>query len=164
MDFEREYHEKSGRRVRSDKFRYRQGQEGAGEGQRCRMAPEEPEANASSALPPTLEQCLRVQEAANGGTVALLPPPKLECCRVSVCRKCHQPQMVATKPALSPQKIAAKIAKKVRVAEEACRAQESIVADTAFMHRHSAGDQVARRAHYRPTRADWFIHLGCGVL
>ena len=57
--------------------------------------------------------------------------------------------MVAIKPASSPQKIAAKIAKKVRLAEEARRvsAEESIVAAEAFMRRHSVGDKVARRAH-----------------
>ena len=58
--------------------------------------------------------------------------------------------MVPIKPAPSPAKIAAKLAKEVRLAEEARRAQESIVAAKAFMHRHSAGDKVARRAHSRP--------------
>ena len=76
----------------------------------------------------------------------------------SVCQKCRQPRMVAIKPAPWPsrQEMAAKIAKKVRLAEEACRAKESIVAAEAFMRRHSVGDKVARRAHSRaPARADW---------
>ena len=64
--------------------------------------------------------------------------------------------MVAIKPAPSRQEIAAKIAKKVGVAEEARRAEESIVAAEASMHRHSVGDKVGRRAHPRPpTCADW---------
>ena len=74
----------------------------------------------------------------------------------SVCQKCRQPRMVAIKPTPSRQEIAAKIAKKVRVAGEARRAEESIVAAEAFMRRHSVGDKVARRAHSRaPARADW---------
>ena len=83
--------------------------------------------------------------------VALLPPPppKLEGCRETIF-KCRQSRMVAIKPAPSPEKIAAKFDKEVRVAEEARRAQESIVATEAFMHRHSVGDKVARRAHSRP--------------
>ena len=52
--------------------------------------------------------------------------------------------MVPIKPAPSPAQIAAKLAKKMMVAEEACRAQESIVAAKAFMRRHSVGDTVAR--------------------
>ena len=64
--------------------------------------------------------------------------------------------MVAIKPAPSRQEIAAKIAKKLGLAEEARRAEESIVAAEAFMRRHSVGDKVDRRAHPRPpTRADW---------
>jgi hypothetical protein len=59
--------------------------------------------------------------------------------------------MVAIKPAPSPAQIAAKLAKKKRVAEEACRAQESIVAAKAFMHRHSVDDTVAR--HRTPAPA-----------
>ena len=75
------------------------------------------------------------------------PPPKLEGYRVSVCKKCHQPRMVAVKPAPSAAQIAAKLAKQVRVAEEARRAQESIVAAKGFMHRHSVDDKVARVVH-----------------
>jgi len=79
------------------------------------------------------------------------PPPKLEGCREVVCRKCHQPRMVPIKPAPSPAQIAAKLAKKLMRAEEACRAQESIVAAKAFMHRHSVDDTVAR--HRTPAPA-----------
>ena len=61
--------------------------------------------------------------------------------------------MVPIKPAPSPQKIAAKIARSVRVAEEARRWREEIVEDKAFMRRHSVGDKVARSRP--PTRADW---------
>ena len=64
--------------------------------------------------------------------------------------------MVAIKPAPPRQEIAAKVAKTVGVAGEARRAKESIVAAEAFMHGHSVGDKVARRAHPRPpTPADW---------
>ena len=64
--------------------------------------------------------------------------------------------MVPVKPAPSPAKIAAKLAKTVRVAEEARRAQEAIVEDKAFMHRHSVDDKAARAlTPARPTRADW---------
>ena len=69
---------------------------------------------------------------------------------MKVCSKCHQSRMVAIKPAPSPEKIAAKLAKEVRVVEEARRRREAIVAAKAFMHRHSVGDKVARRAHSRP--------------
>ena len=78
------------------------------------------------------------------------PPPKLEGCREVVCRKCHQPRMVAIKPAPSASQIAAKLAKKVMRAEKVRIAQESIVAAKAFMRRHSVGDTVTRRAHSRP--------------
>ena len=87
------------------------------------------------------------------------PPPKHEGYRVSVCQKCRQPRMVAIKPATSPAKIAAKLAKQIRAAEEARRAQESIVAAKAFMHRHSVGDEVARRAHSRPPSSCWLVGL-----
>ena len=79
------------------------------------------------------------------------PPPKLEGCREVVCRKCRQPRMVAIKPAPSAAQIAAKLAKKVLRAEQACRAQESIVAAKAFMLRHSVDDTVAR--HRTPALA-----------
>ena len=72
------------------------------------------------------------------------PPPKLEGCREVVCRKCRQPRMVAIKPAPSPAQIAAKLAKKIKVAEEARLRREEIVEDKAFMRRHSVGDTVAR--------------------
>ena len=52
--------------------------------------------------------------------------------------------MVAIKPAPSRQEIAAKIAKKVMRAEEARRAEESIVAAEGFMRHHSVGDQVIK--------------------
>ena len=72
------------------------------------------------------------------------PPPKLEGCREVVCRKCRQPRMVAIKTAPSPAQIAAKLAKKIKVAEEARLRREEIVEDKAFMRRHSVGDTVAR--------------------
>ena len=71
------------------------------------------------------------------------PPPKLEGCRVSVCRKCSQPRMVPIKPAPSPAQIAAKLAKKMRVAEEARLRREEIVEDKTFMRRHIVGEKVA---------------------
>ena len=83
------------------------------------------------------------------------PPPKLEGCREVVCRKCRQPRMVPIKPAPTPAQIAAKLAKKMLRAEEARLRREEIVEDKAFMRRHSVGDEVARRAHSRPTRVDW---------
>ena len=78
------------------------------------------------------------------------PPPKLEGCRVSVCKKCRQPRMVPVKPAPSPEMIAAKMAKTVRVAEEARRAREAMVSATAFMHRHLVGDKVSPLARTKP--------------
>ena len=54
--------------------------------------------------------------------------------------------MVPVKPVPSAAQIAAKLAKQIRVAEEARRTQESIVAAKAFMHRHSVDDKVARHA------------------
>ena len=52
--------------------------------------------------------------------------------------------MVAIKPASSAAQIAAKLAKKIKVAEEARLRREEIVEDKAFMRRHSVGDTVAR--------------------
>ena len=122
------------------------------------MAPGEPKAKVSSAAPSNFRAiCLfRKRPKVDALLPPPPPPPKLEGYRVSVCHKCHQPRMVPIKPAPSAAQIAAKLAKKLRVAEEACRAQESIVAAKAFMHRHSVDDTAARRATPpRPhTRAD----------
>ena len=128
------------------------------------MEEEEPEGTVSIAAPalPTLERCVCLFRK-RPKVVALLPPPtKLEGCRVSVCQKCCQPRMVPIKPAPSPAKIAAKLAKTVRVAEEARLdlAQEAIVEDKALMHRHSVGDKVARAlTPARPTRVDWLARF-----
>ena len=108
------------------------------------MEEEEPEGTVSIAALPTLFRTIYLFRK-RPKVEALLPPPpvpKLEGYRVSVCQKCRQPRMVPVKPAPSPAKIAAKLAKTVRVAEEARRAQEAIVEDKAFMHRHSVDDKV----------------------
>ena len=62
--------------------------------------------------------------------------------------------MVPIKPAPSPAQIAAKLAKTLRVAEEARLAQEleAIVEDKAFMHRHSVGAKLARARSLPPSQ------------
>ena len=61
----RQYHESTGRKVRSDKFLTEEVKKAkARRSHVCRMAPEEPEDKVSTTAPPILEQCGNVQEAA----------------------------------------------------------------------------------------------------
>ena len=114
------------------------------------MAQSEPAGEVGSA---SAAHCLSIVARRKASKVMALeapPAPKLEGWRQVVCRKCHQPRMVAAKPAPSPEQIAAKVARETKKVEEARRARAEMASAFVFMHRHRVGDKVSPLAHTKP--------------
>ena len=113
---QRQYHEKSGRAVRSDKFLTVEDKKAKArvmvKAAEWRLLNPKPRW-APHRRPFRNNLCMCTCRKRPKG-MALLPlsTPKLEGCRMKVCSKCHQPRMVVLKPAPSPDKIAAKLGRK----------------------------------------------------
>ena len=94
--------------------------------------------------------CAMCRKASKVMALEAPPAPKLEGWRQVVCRKCHQPRMVAAKPAPSPEQIAAKVARETKKVEEARRVRAEMASAFVFMHRHRVGDKVSPLARTKP--------------